>query len=325
MTPRTTRPKVLSIVGPGRGGSTIVSRILDATDGVFSAGELRWLWSRDLLEQRLCGCGDPPAQCPIWSAVVEATLEIPAAEQRGDRLARAVADVVAAQEYAGARRNRHRVLTGPTDRRPPPPRLALLIDHTVSLLDAVFSATGARVVVDSSKRPSEAAVVAASGRFDHYVLHLVRDPRAVVHSWSRAKPLPVETGRTAMASRSRLKTVLLWNENALGAEYLQRKIDPDRWFFMRYEDFAESPRAMMTRLTTFLGEQMEAPFVSDDEIVLGVNHNLSGNPDRFNSGQVRITPDQKWQSRMPRHQQFWVQAATLPLMRRYGYPVVQSS
>lgn len=54
--------RVLSIVGYTRSGSTLLDSILGELDGVFSAGELHYLWERGLLEHRTCGCGDQTAQ-----------------------------------------------------------------------------------------------------------------------------------------------------------------------------------------------------------------------------------------------------------------------
>ena len=46
---------VLYIAGTGRSGSTVLANILGEVDGVFAAGEVRYLWQRGLKEGRLCG------------------------------------------------------------------------------------------------------------------------------------------------------------------------------------------------------------------------------------------------------------------------------
>jgi hypothetical protein len=71
------RVKVLSIVGSGRSGTTVLAAILGEVAGFFDAGELHWVWGRSLVEQRPCGCGRPPAKCPIWSRVVEGVFGVP--------------------------------------------------------------------------------------------------------------------------------------------------------------------------------------------------------------------------------------------------------
>src|SRR5580704_12095604 len=61
---------VLYIAGTGRSGSTLLANILGEVDGVFAAGEVRYLWQRGLTERRLCGCGVPVRECPVWSRVL---------------------------------------------------------------------------------------------------------------------------------------------------------------------------------------------------------------------------------------------------------------
>ena len=53
------RIKILNITGWGRSGSTILGSILGEIEGFFYAGEIRNIWNRVLLENRLCGCGVP--------------------------------------------------------------------------------------------------------------------------------------------------------------------------------------------------------------------------------------------------------------------------
>ena len=98
---RVGRTKVLSIVGPGRSGTTILASVLGEADGFMSVGELRWLWRRGLLERRSCGCGVPPAECPVWSGIVPAVL---------DGAGTTADDVAAAQDVLSSRRHRLRAI-----------------------------------------------------------------------------------------------------------------------------------------------------------------------------------------------------------------------
>jgi hypothetical protein len=318
----THRRKVLSIVGSGRSGTTILCNILGAVPGVFGAGELRWLWGRDLVEQRVCGCGETPSTCPVWGPVVERSLGLATAELGTSRVTEVVGDIVLAQHQVNALAGRRRLLTSPGSQRPADPGLARLMDASVSLVNAIFDVTGANTVVDASKRPQEAAILAASGEFDHYVVHVVRDPRAVVHSWRHAKALPASTGRTVMPPKRSSKTVLRWMENAAGSEVLRRHLEADRWLTISYEDFAERPRETVDRILDHIGDLGPAPFTKDDTVLLGENHNLSGNPSRFDTGEVRIVPDYKWMHAMPSRDQAAVTVATLPFLLKFGYPLV---
>src|SRR5687767_15933483 len=93
---------------------------------------------------------------------------------------------------------------------------------TGSLYAQLVDVTGARVVVDASKRPEDAAVLAGVSCVDQYVLHIVRDPRAVVFSWSRVKPSP--DGTMVMQRMRPSRIVRDWLESNAGAELLRRHV-----------------------------------------------------------------------------------------------------
>jgi Sulfotransferase family len=311
------RVKVLSIVGTGRSGTTVLAAILGEVGGFFDTGELHWVWSRSLVEQPPCGCGRRPAECPVWAKVIEAGLGIPPEEQATDRARDLARDITRDERAVVARRNRVRLLR--TTGRPDPgwPALERIRDVYGKLYDSLVEVTGARVVVDASKRPEDAAVLAGLDSIDQYFLHIVRDPRAVVFSWSRLKASP---DGTSVMRRIRLpKVVLAWLESNVTAEALSRRVPRDRWFFTTYEEFAAEPRRVVAEIVAFLGEDGAAPFVTGHSVALGVNHTLLGNPDRFRTGEVGIAPDDVWRSQMPRSRKLGVLLATLPMMLRYGY------
>jgi hypothetical protein len=307
------RLKVLSIVGPGRSGTTILSRVLGEVDGVLTVGELRWLWRRGLTEQRPCGCGRPLDRCPVWAPVLRRTTP---ADDAG------ASATVAAQDEVAARRHRLRALRSARGTEAGWPALTRVRHATGGIVHAVADVTGARVVVDSSKRPQDAAVLAAVEGIDHYVLHIVRDPGAVAWSWQRGhKLVRTADGSRPMRTRGLLSSVLRWTENCLGAETLRRHVPADRWLFLRYEDFAAEPRAALDRVLAFLGEDADGPVGSGDTVELSVDHTVAGNPDRFRVGRVGIAPDDEWRSGMPLRRRVAVRALTWPLLLRYGYPV----
>jgi hypothetical protein len=309
------RIKVLSIVGPGRSGTTVLAGILGTVDGVVDVGELRWLWRRGLLERRTCGCGLPVDECPLWSAVVAEVMA-----GRTGTAAEVAAEVADAQGLLVSRRHRLRVIRRAATGADWPP-LQPVTAVTAQLVQALAEVSGARVVVDSSKRAQDAAVLSGLPEVDHYVLHMVRDPRAVAFSWSRRdKTIRVAEGTRPMGSRGLLSSVSRWMENGLGAAALRPHLPADRWMFLRYEDFATQPRATISRILDFLGHDGASPFVDDDSVELDVNHTVAGNPNRFRVGRVTIRSDDEWRRRMPRHRQLLVQALTWPLRRRLPGP-----
>jgi hypothetical protein len=308
------RLKVLSVVGAGRSGTTVLASILGEVDGFTSAGELRWLWERGIREERPCGCGQPPEACPVWGPVVAATRRQLASWVPP----RTVDDLVAAQhELTGSTRFLRVLRIGRSDTAWP--ALALVRATTAAAYSTLAETVPTSVVVDTSKRPLDAAVVAGLGDVDGYVLHLVRDPRAVVHSWRRRKSFTAAGQTRTMGTRGLVSTVRRWTGNALSAEVLRRRLPRERWLHVRYEDFAAQPRETIEAVLAFLGASDPTPFVDEHTVRLHPNHIVAGNPSRFTTGNVTIRPDDAWQREMPLRDQRLVASLTLPLLRRYGY------
>lgn len=313
---------VLSIVGPGRSGSTLLAGILGELPGVVDVGELRWLWQRGVLEGRPCGCGAPPVQCPVWCQVLARTVGALSTPGNASAADREVVDIVAAQDRLARRSRRVRVIRSAREGGAGCPDLRRVRSVTGRLLEAIAATTGARVIVDASKRPIDAAVVAGLPGVDHYVLHLVRDPRAVAFSWRRSKELAGPGSNSGqMAKRGLVGSAERWTENNLGTELLRRYVPSDRWMRLRYEDFVAAPREALAPLLGMLGATGPSPVGADGTVELGRNHTVAGNPVRFRTGPVPIRADDEWRSAMTGRQKALVTGLTLPLLRRYGYPV----
>ena len=314
-----TQVKVLSIVGAGRSGTTVLASILGEIEGFTSAGELRWLWERGVVEGRPCACGAVPRSCPVWSPVL-------ARVQAEVGTAMTIEEIVAAQHQLARWRQLPRLLRsvdgGDTDEdsaAPSWPALQLVRRAIGAAFTALADVTGARVVVDTSKRPIDTAVLAGVPGVDLYVLHLLRDPRAVVHSWRRAKTYTVAGQTGTMGTRGLPATVRRWTTNSLTAEALRRRLPESRWLSMRYEDFAAHPRRAVETIMGLLQEPGEPPFLDDHTVALGPNHIVMGNPSRFTTGPVAIRSDQEWRQAMPGRERLLVAAMTAPLALRYGY------
>ena len=315
MTGSNERLKVLSVTGAGRSGTTVLAGILDGVDGFASAGELRRLWARGVAEQRPCGCGEIPARCPVWAPVIARSLTT--ADAGSDRAP--LQQIVDAQREVSRWRYRLRVLRSARGGDEQWQALRQVRAAMGAACEAFAESTGAHVVVDTSKRAEDAAVLAALPGVEHYVLHIVRDPRAVAHSWRRAKTYSAAGTTRTMQSRRLPSTVRRWIENSLGTEILVRQLPRARWLRVRYEDFAREPRRVVDMIMSLLDECGEAPFESDDTVWLHANHIVAGNPSRFTTGAVQIRTDEEWRQRMPRRDQRLVELVTKPLMLRYGY------
>ncbi len=319
MTTPAARAKVLYIVGWGRSGSTIIDNLLGETDGFFTAGELGHLWQRGLIEGRRCGCGEVLTDCDVWSRVLRTAF--------GDDY-RSTLD---AQALVAWRREAVRVrhswkLLQHTPGKPVGNRA---LDPYIAAVDRVYrgiaATTGARVIVDSTKRPSDAALLRLLPNVDAFYLHLVRDPRAVAYSWRRRKAQLDRNRVVDMEAHGPTSSTVSWLGWNLAAEALRRRHDAGRSLLLRYEDFVARPRPTVQRIVDLVGESPEAlPFENDRTVRLGRNHTVSGNPDRFKTGSVKLREDAEWAAKQPRGDRVVTTMLALPLLHRYGYRLVPS-
>lgn len=309
----TTAPvRVLYVAGCGRSGTTLVNNVLGQVDGVFAAGELRYLWHRGVVADHTCACGEPFSRCRVWSGVMQRVADACGptdASGIGDRLLRRLRML-----------RLPFILTRHLLGRPP------LHAHAddVALL-AVYRAiqreTGARVIVDSSKLPPYALLLDGLPGLDVMVLHLVRDPRATAFSWLRERPLDRAGGRAMMVRHPPWKSALLWQVwNALtlllwqraGAAYLR----------VRYEDFVQQPREMTERICWAADiPSVDLPFVSDHVLRLRATHAVAGNPVRHATGSVQLRADDEWRRAMRARDRRLVTTLTAPLLVSLGYPL----
>jgi hypothetical protein len=193
-------------------------------------------------------------------------------------------------------------------------------DVSRRLYRALSDVTGARVIVDSSKRASNAAMLGGLADLSPHFLHLVRDPRAVAYSRQRRKLNPDRRVPGYMDVSSVSNSAASWLAWNVTSEAVTRRQDPSRVMLVRYEDFAADPVGTTARIIQLVDEDAgDLPFVDGSTVRLTGNHTVSGNPARYVDGVVPIREDDEWRSRMPRQQRIAVTLMTFPLLVKYGY------
>lgn len=301
--------KILFVEGAGRSGTTVLDTILGQVEGIFSTGELRYVWDRNVTKDALCGCGKPFSRCPVWTDVFAKAFggEVDAAE------------VARLREAALRFRHLPKSLTG-AGAASVDAQAAPYLDVLARLYTAIAEVTGARVIVDSSKDPRHGYLLRLLPGFEVTTVHVVRDPRAVVHSWQRKKLDRVAPGQMRPMGQYSLGQAaygwMLWN--LLSDAYARRH--QGSYVRLRYEDFVTAPQLAIRRILDLLGEQpAKWPFVGSHSVRLATTHTVGGNPSRFSTGTVALRPDEEWRRTMPRKDRWVVTGICWPLMRRYGY------
>ncbi len=305
--------RVLYVGGSGRSGSTLLERSLAQVPGIAAVGELRSLWRAILTDDRLCSCGEVVSACGFWQEVGDRAF--------GGWHADHVESLLGRQHAV----DRHRRLPKLLGRDPRSSEdVAALSSAWTKVFRAIKEARDARLVVDSSKYPAHAAVLRVSVGLDLHVVHLIRDPRGVAHSWSKrgiVKPDSTRAGAT-MPVFGHGRTAAEWIAYNLAFDRIQRLGTPT--LRLRYETFVRAPEVSLRQVLGFIdipASEHDLDFVADGQISLRDDaHAIGGNPERFRGDSlVRLSLDDAWRRDMPPLRRAQVATLVWPLMRRYGY------
>jgi sulfotransferase family protein len=307
------RLKVLFIAGWTRSGSTLLDNVLNEIDGFFSTGELTFLWRRGVMQKHLCGCGAKVVDCQIWKGVLDTILE------NGVRGPEALAQ---ARDEVVRLRNLRKILRSGTSRPTGWNALSTYVDVTERVYQALAATTGARVIVNSSKLPHDAAVHLLIPTIDLYLVHLVRDPRAVAFSMQRKSYLQPQHDDLVHMPRSRaLPSAMGWIRANIATELVGRRGAPLKTTLLRYEHFAAQPQEAVEQLCSFVGEDEKGIPIRSSTAELHGNHDVWGNGVRFKRGEIEIRLDDAWRDGLKRAERIAVTSVSAPLLRRYGYPL----
>jgi sulfotransferase family protein len=304
---------VVYVIGLGRSGSTLLGNLLGELEGFFHAGELRTIWARGLRGRRLCGCGFPLDKCPLWSEILT----------RGFGVLEGASDprrVVELQRQVLRGRHTPRLLRQLGKHRSRWPALDAYASIATRLYQSIAQVTGAHVIVDSSKRPTDAMLLGLLASVEPYFVHLVRDPRAVAYSWRRHKESPGDGRREEMLRYGTVTSSRNWLWVNAAAEAVRRRHEHHRSVLLRYEDFVRWPRATVELIAGLASEYpTQLPFIDDRTVRLRANHTAGGNPIRLLDRPVSISEDDEWLTHQPVMDRVIATVISSPLLRRYGY------
>jgi hypothetical protein len=303
--------KVLYIAGMRRSGSTILNNILDQIDGLFSVGEIQLIWHM-LKRSRACACGKVYQECEAWQPILEEAYGA-AGQPDVDRLAAVV------------ERLRYQIPALRAGRLNP--ALADYAGAVEKLYRAIQDVTGCRVIVDSSKSPVYGYLLQHIPSLEVYVLHLVRDSRAVAYSVIRSlnerDPAKRHAGNLPT---TRLGLIAEWMlANALSMRLLwPGKREQSTYLRLRYEDVIAEPEPTIRRLLEFVGVEAERlPFANQNEVRITPTHAVYGNPRvASRSGTIPLRVDNAWTASLSRADKLLTTLLTAPLLAYYGYPIM---
>jgi len=306
------RVRVLFVAGMPRSGSTLFDLMAGQLPGHCDVGELFYMWQAGVLRNQLCACGQPFDTCSFWTLVgktafggwanvdLAAVLRLQSRVDTTARLPLALAGGLVPAHGAAVRR---------------------YLELVSTVYRAIAEVSGADVVVDSTKRPSTAHLLARAPQLDLRLAHVVRDPRGVVNSWRREVALPdrVEV-RNHLKKRRQSQITRRWLTVNLMIEQLSAAGVPLRR--VRYEDLVNDPVAAMNGVFALWGRPAPPDalsFLSEAGLSTGKSHAIAGGRVRLRTGPVPLRLDEAWRRELPAWRQRLTVLATGPLLRRYGY------
>jgi hypothetical protein len=301
------------VTGYGRSGSTLLDVLLGRHPSIFGSGEFTSFFG-DWAAGRRCACGERYTDCQLWSAAIrDLEAAIPGLEPaQAAKVTRRVEGQKLGSARSADRLDRDREEYG---------RL------WGTTIDAIHRESGRSLIVDSSKssrtvvRRAEALSIGAG--CDVRLIHLVRDPRAVMWSALRAIRNSTRTSDDGWR-RNRwggaFRALLGWAHANASAERTAAALPSAPVIRVRYEDLVRDPQHELERLGGFLGFDLGSVSTAISEGALfDPGHGVSGNSMR-RAGPVRLAPDEEWREALPRYARL-ITACVRPMARKYGYQV----
>lgn len=307
--------RVLYILGIYHSGTTLLGNLTGQLDGFFSAGELRTVWRKLAIPATRCGCGEKLAGCPVWGEIFHTAfgdVDLAAFGIHMWELQRETLHEFHTWLRAPAllRRTRNGL--------PPGTSLARYAGGLARLYRGIRQVTGADVIIDSSKEPTDAALVLRTPGVHASFAQIVRDPRGTAYSIVRLR----SGDRPPAKSRWRdsAYAALSWSAGNLAASAVRRAAGPARSALLRYEDFVLDPEGTVAAMAQLAGApgRLAVP-VEPGVVTIRPTHTVGGNNNRFRTGLITLREDTEWRRRLHRLDRAAVTAVSLPLMARYGY------
>ncbi len=303
--------KVLYIASYGRSGTTLLERLLGQVNDLFPAGELRYIWERSIKENQLCGCNKTFKDCEVWQRIIKNAFSNPKKIYKD-------IDKIIKLQYS---MDRIRCIVSLKLGRFNDNLKTFCQEYVYPLYSSILGTTDKKIIIDSSKFPSYLYILSKCDFIDLHVIHMIRDSRAVAYSWGRKKLKPEITNKINYMPRySLIKSSINWITFNLLILRIGKRIGPDKYIQVRYEDMVKDPETALQSILKSLNIKNSLSFLNDKNYVnLPAYHSVSGNPMRFKTGSIKLQIDDEWKRKMPAKDKLLVSLITYPFSKKFYY------
>ena len=277
---------LISIVGAGHSGSTLLDLVLGAHPKIWSIGEIN-NWEQYVNydnDNKVCSCGSPPESCDFWSPIVVKWREY--LSSRGD--SNSLIDTRTLSVKGTINLMRHRLcllltLLFPMHKHQGvmnsiSPDFKERANSNLALFKMIRTASDRPILCDSSKSVYRFRLLHAQNPETAKAIFLTRDGRAIAAS--QLKRCGTEPSKSAKN----------WRFTNLYTKLMLRTLPKNSYLHVRYEELCREPEATLERICSFIGCTYDPKMLDFDD---ATRHNIGGNRMRMTT--VReIREDLKW-------------------------------
>lgn len=271
---------IISIAAYARSGTTFLGKVFNYHRDVIFVGEIdqgikRYMTQPSFVTKQ-CSCGEVFGECPFWTEVFSR-----------------LKDYFTSASYDELIRNEK---------------------FLQDLFSTIHRVSGARYIVDSSKGIEHVLRMKRIFAEDHYLLYIIRDPRAIIHSRNKTRVNLLKKGHHPNPRMARKQTLLTFYD-AFEWVSLNRKM---------HASYRSLPQTMFTLYESWEGNFPEKFFefarFAGLEPVEGYTdpHILMGNINRYQTRDIEFRCDLSWKESMSLFRKSVVTVITYPFILLKG-------
>lgn len=304
-------PKLLYIAGSGRSGSTLLDLLLGNHPDISGLGEVHRLSENP--EDRMCSCQNPVMECEYWRPRIELlckwqdvsidqwTKKLYTTRPKDKSLdRREKANLTEAIAVLGSARLLE--MTGWVFKDAEEQWQAA--KNSWKLYDVVGRSDYTQVVIDSTKNALRMKLLYMIRPRDCYIIHLVRDGRAVVASAKRRKGIPIKQGARK------------WRVANRNVELALKTVPSKQVYRLRYEDLCENTETELQKICQLIDLQYDSDMI---ELKQREYHEIPGNPMLFRKTETEIVKDERWKNELTTEEIDLFREVAQEYNVKYGY------